>query len=218
MKRAFDLIVFDWDGTLVDSTAHIAVSLQRSCVDLGIAAPSDSSARYVIGLGFEDAIRHVAPDLPASRYPELVNRYRVHYVSGEETVVMFPGVTRGLRELRAGGHLIAIATGKSRRGLDRALALTSLDQYTDASRCADEGFAKPHPGMLLWLMQELAVAPARTLMVGDTTHDLQMARSAGVSAVAATYGAHSRDMLEEHEPVACLASFKEFLQWMRSAA
>jgi phosphoglycolate phosphatase len=213
LKQSFDLVVFDWDGTLVDSTDPIAESLKQACADLGLATPSDHDARYVIGLGFEEAVRHLAPQLHADRYPQLVERYRAHYSSASSRVKPFPGVIEGLRALRAAGFLIAVATGKSRRGLDRSLDDSGVRRYTNATRCADEGLPKPHPDMLNWLMTKLEVDKNRTLMIGDTTHDLQMARNAGVASIAATYGAHSQSMLEEYKPLACLSSFREFLQW-----
>jgi phosphoglycolate phosphatase len=213
VNRDFDLIVFDWDGTLVDSADHIARSLQLACEDLDLLQPTDAQARYVIGLGFEDAVKYLAPDLPVHRYSELVEHYRIHYTERAELVSLFPRVAEGLPALKQRGYLVAVATGKTRGGLERSLEQTGVGRYTDATRCADEGLAKPNPDMLNWLMRELVVEPGRTLMVGDTTHDLQMASNAGVNAVAVTYGAHTRDMLEAHRPLKCIDRFEELLRW-----
>jgi phosphoglycolate phosphatase len=158
-------------------------------------------------------LKYAAPELAAARYPELVERYRVHYTTRAGQVQPFPNVAQGLATLKQEGFLIAVATGKSRRGLDQSIEQTGPGEYTDATRCADEGLPKPNPDMLHWLMRRLAVAPNRTLMVGDTTHDLQMASSAGVAAIAVTYGAHSRTMLEAYRPLKCIDQFEELLRW-----
>lgn len=214
--RRYELIVFDWDGTLVDSPQHIVESLLAACTDIGVPVPPAERARYIIGLGLKDALEHLLPDLPASEYPRLADRYRHHYLAGDAKVVTFPGVAQGIAGLNAAGFLLGVATGKSRRGLDRALQDTGLAPLFHVSRCADEGFPKPHPEMLQVLMELLNVAPARTLMVGDTTHDLEMARNAGVPALAVTYGAHGAAELARMEPVACAASFNEVIGWLEA--
>jgi phosphoglycolate phosphatase len=216
--RRFDLLVFDWDGTVVDSAAHIVASIQSACLDLGLAAPNDERARYIIGLGLADALRHLLPELPPSEYPRLAQRYRHHYLSGEEKVVPFAGVREGIARLNRAGFTLGVATGKSRRGLDRALADTGLADLFHASRCADEGFAKPHPDMLLFLMDALNVSAARTLMIGDTTHDLEMARNAGVAAVAVSYGAHDAAQLRALAPLSCADSVDELMAWLAANA
>lgn len=186
----FDLIVFDWDGTLFDSTALIARCIQASCADLGLDIPSDTDAKYVIGMGLIDALRHAAPGLPQSRYPELGARYRHHYFAHQDDLVLFDGTLAMLEALKARHHLLGVATGKSRRGLDESLTTVALRGVFDATRTADETASKPHPRMLLELMTELKVEPERTLMIGDTTHDLQLAANAGTASVAVSYGAH----------------------------
>jgi phosphoglycolate phosphatase len=216
--RQFDLLVFDWDGTVVDSAAHIVASIQSACRDLGLDAPSDERARYIIGLGLADALQHLLPELRPSEYPRLAQRYRHHYLSGEEKVVPFAGVREGIARLNRAGFTLGVATGKSRRGLDRALADTGLAALFHASRCADEGFAKPHPDMLLFLMDALNVSAARTLMIGDTTHDLEMARNAGVAAVAVSYGAHDAAQLRALAPLACADSVDELMEWLAANA
>jgi len=215
MPSRYDLLVFDWDGTLVDSTGHIAVSLQSSFADLGLPVPTDESARHVIGLGLQDALTYLNPDLPESRYVEVTDRYRHHFLSGDAGIGCFPDVAECIATLNRDGYLLAVATGKSRRGLDRSMQAMALAPYFHASRCADEGFPKPHPDMLETLMEMLGTTPARTLMIGDTTHDLQMAANARVGAIAVSYGAHPIAQLERLEPLACVGSFRELMQWLQ---
>jgi phosphoglycolate phosphatase len=206
MTRRFDLLVFDWDGTLADSTSIIAQALQNACRDMGCAVPDDLAARYVIGLGLVDALRHVAPALDAQHYPRLSARYREHYVAREAEIPLFEGVRELLTELREGGYRLAVATGKSRAGLDRALAFHGLTGAFDATRCADEGMPKPHPDMLHHLMRTIGIGPEATVMIGDTTHDLQMAANAGVAAIAVTHGAHEMSQLSHLHPFAVTGS------------
>jgi phosphoglycolate phosphatase len=212
--RRFELIVFDWDGTLVDSAGHIVHCLQSAFRDLELPVPAVEAARHVIGLGMNDALSYLNPGLDPERYAEVAQRYSHHFLLGHEAIEFFPRVESGIEFLNSGGYLLAVATGKSRRGLDRALKSTPIGPCFHASRCADEGFPKPHPDMLETLMELLGAEPERTLMFGDTTHDLQMAASAGVEAVAAAYGAHPREALEDLEPLACVDSFGEFLEWL----
>ncbi|MBI2311343.1 MAG: HAD-IA family hydrolase [Betaproteobacteria bacterium] len=218
MPKQFELLVFDWDGTLMDSAAVIVESIQAASGDLGLPVPSDEAARHIIGLGLTDALGYLFPQLPQERYGDLVERYRFHFLARDSEIPLFGGAQEAIRELHQAGFLLAVATGKSRVGLDRALGNTGLRAYFHASRCADEGFSKPHPGMLLALMEELGMAADRTLMIGDTTHDLQMAANAGVAAVGAAYGAHPRDNLLALSPLACLESFAELHRWLMSNA
>jgi phosphoglycolate phosphatase len=218
MARRFSFVVFDWDGTLADSTAIIAAALQQACRDIGEPVPSDLDARYVIGLGLADALRHVAPGLPPQRYPELSARYRHHYLARDPAIPLFPGVREMLAELGAAGHVLGVATGKSRAGLDHALAQQGVRSCFTATRCADEGFAKPHPDMLLQLMDRVGAGPEATLMIGDTTHDLELARNAGVAALAVAYGAHAPAGLAEQGPLATVHSVRELRAWLRDNA
>ncbi|PKO83004.1 MAG: HAD family hydrolase [Betaproteobacteria bacterium HGW-Betaproteobacteria-11] len=214
----FDLIVFDWDGTLMDSTGMIAASVQAAARDLGIAPPSLDQARQIIGLGLDDALRQALPDLPASRYAELAERYRFHYLARDHELLLFDGVHELLAELSAAGYRLGIATGKSRHGLDRALSGSGLGKHFHATRCADECPSKPHPQMLDELMAEFGVSPATTLMIGDTTHDLHMARNAGVTGVAVAYGAHLKSMLEAEAPAFCADDVRALQAWLRTNA
>ena len=189
-RRRFDLIAFDWDGTLFDSTAIIARCIQLAVVDVGGAMPTDKAAAYVIGMGLAQALAHAAPDVPQHKYPELGARYRHHYLAQQDELSLFDGVLPMLDELKARHHWLAVATGKSRRGLNDVLNMVQLKGVFDSSRTADETAGKPHPLMLQELMRESGTAPERTLMIGDTTHDLQMALNAGCAAVGVGYGAH----------------------------
>lgn len=213
-SRRFQLIAFDWDGTLADSTALIAEAIQRACGDMGLTVPDLATARHVIGLGLHDSIRYVAPDLPATEYERFADRYRHYYLAGDGEIPLFEGVREMLAELEARGFLLAVATGKTRKGLARAMAQHAIAHHFVASRCADEGFPKPHPDMLLTLMDSVGVLPGETLMIGDTTHDLQLARAAGAQALAVTYGAHDTAGLAALAPLAVLASLPELRAWL----
>lgn len=217
MTERFDLIVFDWDGTLMDSAGAIVRAMQAAARDLGLPAPSDERARYVIGLGLADALQHAVPELPAADHARMVERYRHHYLSTDRELSLFEGVEALIGTLAGRGCMLGVATGKSRLGLNRVLQHTGLAPYFHATRCADECFSKPHPAMLEELMDELGVRPERTLMVGDTTHDLQMARKAGTVALAVSFGAHSRAALEAEQPLDCLDSPSALSRWLLDA-
>ena len=214
----FDLIAFDWDGTLFDSTALIVRCIQAACRDVGVAQPSDAQASYVIGLGLMDALRHAAPELPLERYRELGQRYRQHYMARQHEVLLFDGTREMLQGLKARHHGLAVATGKSRLGLNEALASARLGEFFDSTRTADETASKPDPLMLLELMAELGVAPERTLMIGDTTHDLQLAANAGVASVAVSYGAHPVEDFARHAPLFIAHSTSELHAWLQQHA
>ncbi len=213
-QRRFDLLVFDWDGTLFDSTGLIARCIQGACRDVGVAAPSDAVAAYVIGLGMHDALQHAAPGLAPERYPELGRRYRHHYFARQHELVLFPGTLDMLHALKARNHLLAVATGKSRKGLNEALAQSELKGLFDATRTADETASKPHPLMLQQLMAEFGTAPERTLMIGDTTHDLQLALNAGTPRVGVSYGAHGPESFHAFAPLTVARSTAELHDWL----
>jgi len=217
-KRRYPLIVFDWDGTLMDSTAGIALSIQEAAREMGLPVPAHEAASHVIGLGLHDSLRAAVPSLPVERYVDFVDLYRKHFQAQRETMALFPGVPELLEDLRARGHQLAVATGKSRRGLDDALRTTGLNGHFVASRCADETHPKPHPAMLLELMLERGFEARELLMVGDTSHDLGMAGSAGVDAVAVCYGAHAAESLSALGPLACVGSVRELQEWLTKNA
>lgn len=215
MERNFRLVVFDWDGTLLDSAATIVCSIQAAARDLGLPPPDDASARQVIGLGLHDALSRAMPGVRACDYDRVAERYRHHYLSQDHRLSLFDGAFDLVAELHSTGCMLAVATGKSRLGLDRALATSGLRAFFHATRCADECNSKPAPDMLLELMEELDVPPQQTLMIGDTTHDLQMAKNAGVRSLAVGFGAHPRRLLEAENPLALFDRMYELTEWLR---
>jgi phosphoglycolate phosphatase len=214
---SYRLLVFDWDGTIIDSAAAIVDCIQDAARDSGLEVPPRERAAHTIGLGLHDALRFAVPGLPAERYPEFVANYRKHFLARQDTMQLFDGMRELLSEL-AKSHVLAIATGKSRRGLDRALEATGLKPLFMASRCADETNPKPHPAMLLELMDELDFSTQKTLMIGDTSHDMQMARSAGVHGLAVAYGAHDEAGLRACAPLECFASVTQLREWLSKNA
>ncbi len=217
-KRQFDLIVFDWDGTLLNSTATIVKCIQASAQDLGLPIPDASLASHVIGLSLHEAMQRAVPELEEKDYAHMVARYRVHYLSRDHELSLFDGVLEMLRELSQQGYFLAVATGKNRAGLNRSLEATGLAPLFDASRCADETFSKPHPAMLQELTRELGQDISRTVMVGDTTHDLQMAVNAGAAGIAVQYGAHPEHELLAMQPLYAASSVPQLHQWLNENA
>ena len=218
MPRRYPLIVFDWDGTLFDSAAVIAEGIQHAARDMGLPVPDREIASHVIGLGLGDSLRHAMPTLPAERYQEFLALYRGYFIEREDSLTLFAGVPELLSELKERGHRLAVATGKPRRGLDRALQSSGLGALFAATRCGDETQPKPHPAMLLELMDQLQLRASDLLMIGDTSHDLGMAKGAGVDAVAVSYGAHPHESLRAWQPRACVSSVVELRQWLTANA
>ena len=214
----YELIVWDWDGTLMDSTPTIVRCIQESCRDLNLPVPNDSMASHVIGLGIQEALRRAVPTVSVEDHPKLVDRFRFHYLSIDHELNLFEGAKDLLFSLKDKGHLLAVATGKSRKGLDRSLGFHGLHEVFVDSRTPDETFAKPHPGMLLELSEALLVPMEKILMIGDTTHDLLMANNAGADAVAVTYGAHPIDVLRTENPLTCCTNVKELAEWLAAHA
>ncbi len=217
-RKQFDLIVFDWDGTLMDSTSTIVKCIQAAARDLGLPIPRDDAASHVIGLGLHEAMQAAMPNIDPLFYPRVVERYRYHYLSKDHELVLFGGVRDMLTELSQDGYFLAVATGKSRVGLNRALNAVGLLSLFDATRCADETFSKPHPAMLQELTRELGQDMKRTVMIGDTTHDLLMANNAGAAAVAVQYGAHPHDQLNTCNPVYSAETVAQLHQWLSAHA
>jgi phosphoglycolate phosphatase len=216
--RQFDLIAFDWDGTLFDSTALITRAIQAAVADVGGTVPTDQSASYVIGMGLMQALAHAAPDVPKEKYPLLGERYRHHYMARQNDLSLFDGVLPLLAELKGRHHWLTVATGKSRTGLNDVLRTVELQGMFDASRTADETAGKPSPLMLEELMAEFGVDPERTLMIGDTTHDLQMALNAGCASVGVSYGAHEPDAFHALKPLHVAHSVRELHNWLSANA
>ncbi len=214
--RRYELLIFDWDGTLMDSTGVIATCIQAASRDMGLPEPTRETASHIIGLGLRQALRTLFPDLPDELHPELAAHYRRHFLARDAEIPLFEGAFQLIDELRAQGYLLAVATGKARMGLRRALDHTGLHAHFHATRTADETVSKPHPAMIEELLDELAVDKSRALMIGDTTHDLEMARNAGVAALAVAYGAHPAEQLERLNPLAVCREFGELAQWLRA--
>ena len=215
MKR-YDAVVFDWDGTLMDSTHHIVSALQGACRDLDLPIPTAEQAAWVIGLSIESALYRLVPDMDERQMEAFSERYRDHYLRQDGGLMLFTGVAPFLTDLHARGVVLGVATGKSRRGLDRALDTLALRPLFRATRCADEAAGKPDPAMLEQLLQEFSLAPDQVLMVGDTSHDIWMARNAGVDSLAVSYGAHPRQTLGEAEPTALVSSVGDMQAWVRA--
>ncbi|MGB5831519.1 MAG: HAD-IA family hydrolase [Thiohalocapsa sp.] len=212
----YNLLVFDWDGTLMDSAARIIASVTAAFDDVGAEPPAPRCCREVIGLGLNEAMLRLWPESTTRQRKELMDRYRHHYLVANDTPTpLFPGTREALAALHQADYLMAVATGKGRRGLDAALDQTGLGPLFHATRCADETFSKPHPQMLTELMDELGAGAADSLMIGDTEFDLQMAMNAGVGAVAVSCGTHESRRLTALQPLACLASVEDLPDWLR---
>jgi len=217
--RPYDLIVFDWDGTLMDSAAKIVRCFQAAAVDAGLAPPPDAAIRNIIGLGLSEALDLVLPGVATVTREQVVHHYRRHFIDIDRTeTALFPGVIEGLEQLAADGFQLAVATGKARRGLDRVLRDTATSRYFCVTRCADEAFSKPHPQMLHDILGYTGIDAERALMIGDTTYDLQMALAARMRSLAVSYGAHERERLLQHDPLGCLDTFAEVCQWLKPAS
>ncbi len=210
----YALVIFDWDGTLIDSADRIVCSMQAAARDLAHPALEPDAVRNIIGLGLPEAIQQLLPGATAETVEAMRERYSHHFLSQDQTPCpLFPGVEVGLRWLRAAGYRLAVATGKSRRGLDRAFRDTGLGPLFEFSRCADETRSKPHPLMLEELLAESGCSASQALMIGDTEYDLEMASNAGVDSVAVTYGVHAPDRLARHGPRQQVGTFGELIGW-----
>ncbi len=213
MKR-YSAVVFDWDGTVMDSTHSIVAAIQGACADLGLPVPPDREAAWVIGLSLESALYRCVPTLTADQMPDFIDRYRVHFLARDPEIKLFDGIVDLLATLESRQVALGVATGKSRVGLDRVLAAKNLQGRFHVTRCADESFSKPHPAMLLEILDELSLRPDQVLMVGDTSHDIQMAAAAGMDSMAVTYGAHDIPTLRQAEPTVMVSSVDEMQSWL----
>ena len=211
------LLVFDWDGTLVDSEAHIISSMQTAMKNLGLSVCSVGEIRNIIGLGLDEAILELCPRMKQKDRQKLADAYRKQYLlTSNQGTPLFPTVRETLQYLRNAGYLLAVATGKSRRGLDRSLKETELFQIFHTSRCADETFSKPHPQMLKEIMEITDIPPENTIMIGDSEYDLQMANNAGTASIAVTYGTHNTERLLQYGPLTCLNVLHDLRIWLDS--
>ncbi len=214
-EQRFTLLVFDWDGTLMDSAANIIKCVRAAAIDLNLQIPSDDAIRNIIGLGLKESVMQLFPGTEEEMVWQVVERYRVHYFDHNmQPSELFPGAEETLRQLAEMEYLLAVATGKGRAGLDKVLAYTGLGGLFHTTRCADEGFSKPNPDMLLQIMDELGVSGHETLMIGDTVYDMQMAQSANAHRLAVSYGSHSRERLMQSAPLGCLDDIRELTAWL----
>ncbi|MDH5633770.1 MAG: HAD-IIIA family hydrolase [Gammaproteobacteria bacterium] len=215
MKDRFDLIVFDWDGTLMDSERKIVRCFEMACRDVNVVYPGDAAVRAIIGLGLREAVDRLLPGEDDAIIDQVTEAYRDHFLVHDKTEMeFFPGVLDGLKQLEGHGYMLAVATGKARRGLKKLLDEWQLHDQFVATRCADEAFSKPHPKMLEDILGQTGVASNRAIMIGDTTFDMEMANNARVAGLAVSYGVHDRDSLLKHDPVDCLDSFEEVRAWL----
>ena len=213
--KNYELIVFDWDGTLMDSESKILRCISAACADVGVADPGPEASRDIIGLGLKEAMERLLPQCTPAQHAAVVERYREHFLHLDQTdMPFFPGVPEGLERLASHGYLLAVATGKARRGLDRLLRQWDMEQRFVATRCADEAYSKPHPKMLEDILEQTGLAAGQALMVGDTVYDMEMASNARMHSLAVSYGVHERGRLLSLEPRACLDSFTEVCDWL----
>jgi phosphoglycolate phosphatase len=217
-SKKFDLIIWDWDGTLADSTGMIARALVAAAEQVGLPKLNLQAARNVIGLGLRESIYTLFGAIPNEQAQALAQQYTTNYYAGEQDIPLFDGAQDLIAQLTRRGYKQAIATGKGRRGLDLALNRSGLAKYVHASRTVDECFSKPHPQMLDELMDLLVALPERTLMIGDSTYDLQMAKNAGVQSLAVTFGAHSSEMLLKYDPIGIFNTFNDLKEWLLNNA
>ncbi|WP_428604593.1 HAD-IA family hydrolase [Sedimenticola sp.] len=216
MKPDFKLLVFDWDGTLMDSEARIVSCVRAATQDMAIETPADEQIRDIIGLGLKEALEKLFPGSDAPFKERFIDFYRHYFLHEDSTPSrLFPHVREVLDYLASQDYLLAVATGKGRPGLNKVLQETGLAPRFHATRCADETFSKPHPEMLLQIMDELGVTPADTLMIGDTEYDLQMAINAGTHGLAVSYGVHTVDRLNQFNPLGCLDDISELSDWLK---
>jgi phosphoglycolate phosphatase len=214
LKEAIHLVIFDWDGTLMDSEQQIVQAMQASICDLGLEARTDDACKDIIGLGLKEAIQRIYPDSGEPLIQAIVERYRYHWLKDEKGSDLFPGTDATLQKLKESGYQLAVATGKGRAGLETVLDKTGLNPVFDATRCSDETRSKPHPMMLQEILQELDILPQHAIMVGDTEYDLQMAHNAGVGAVAVSYGVHETQRLLSFNPLICLDRIEHLPDWL----
>jgi phosphoglycolate phosphatase len=204
------LLIFDWDGTLCNSLDRIVECIQLSAEDTGLPVPEPEQAQEIVGLGLIEALSHLFPGIDPQRIQSMRDSYSHHFAHRDATPSPFyPGVMTSLERLREQGYWLAVATGKSRRGLNRVLEAHRMADFFHASRCADETASKPHPKMLHELLDEFGLKPEQAVMVGDTEFDMEMSVNAAVPRIAVSYGAHAADRLHRHNPVACIDQFSD---------
>lgn len=216
--RRFDLIAFDWDGTIINSTGLIAECIQLAAADVGLPIPTTIGAKHIIGLSLTQSIQTLFPNLSTGDQQRFAIAFRNHYIPRDDEAPLYDGIPELLTSLHHPERFLAVATGKPRLGLERAFGYTGLKPHFHYSRCADEGLPKPNPDMLFKLMAFTGVAADRVLMIGDTTHDLQLAKNAGVAAVAVTYGAHPATAFTDYQAEAVVDTVAQLAAWLHQHA
>jgi len=215
MNHEAKLIVFDWDGTLMDSAAHITSCLQTAISELSLEPKTDEEVKNIIGLGLREALLALYPQATDKELTALVDRYREHFFDQQsDPCELFTGAKELIQELDAKNYYLAVATGKGRNGLDKVLKETGMGKYFPITRCADEAHSKPHPKMLLDIVDYYGVEADEAIMVGDTEYDLQMANNASTHSVAVTYGVHDKQRLLDCKPLTCLDNMNDLHQWL----
>jgi len=210
----YDLIIFDWDGTLANSTQLIVDAIRQASLDAGLVEPSQEAASSIIGLGLREALLELFGPIPEDKMQVLIARYGYYYTLEEHDIPLFECASEAVSALAERGVALGVATGKGRNGLNRALERSGIKHHFHATRCVDECHSKPHPQMILELMDELGASPERTLMIGDTSFDLQMAQNANVARLGVTFGAHPLSRLLPHAPLAYFDEFTKLKQWL----
>ncbi len=209
----YKLVIFDWDGTLMDSVARIVSSMQAGARHLELSIPSDQQVKEIIGLSLPKALHVLFPDANEEHHQAMLMQYKYQYVEGDNTPTpLFDNAMNLLATLKASNKILAVATGKGRQGLQRVFKVTQTEHYFHSSRCADEAKSKPDPDMLHSLLEELDCTPEQAVMIGDTSHDMKMAQSAGIDRIGVTFGVHSRDILNQYKPKAVVDSLFELQQ------
>lgn len=214
-QKKYDLIIFDWDGTIIDSEAHIIHSMREAIAELGLAVPADQEVRHIIGLSLEKAILALFPDLSADDVTRLGDAYRRHFFNeANDASELFAGAADVIRDLHANGYYLAVATGKGRRGLDMALQTTGLAPYFHITRCADETSSKPDPQMLDEILTDLDIEASKAVMIGDTSYDMEMASNMKMDSVAVTYGMHDKAHLKQSQPTYFIDNIQQLSQYV----
>jgi len=215
---SYQLLIFDWDGTLMDSEARIVACARAAAEDIGIRVPPNASVRNIIGLGLKEAFEVLFPEYDNEVMERFVDRYRHYFLHVDKTPsALFDGVEQMLEQLQQQDYLLAIATGKGRPGLNRVLDETQVGSYFHSTRTADETFSKPNPEMLFQILNELGVEASDALMIGDTEYDLQMATNARMPSLAVSYGVHEIERLQQHDPVTSVDSIEQLERWLIGA-
>jgi len=217
MQTKFELLVFDWDGTLMDSVEHIVAALIAAAKDINAPERHHTELRDIIGLGLSEALERLYPDMNDNEISNLCDRYRYHFVEASTVQsALFSGAEQMLQRLQTKDLKLAVATGKARVGLQRVFDDTGYGNFFHSSRCADESGSKPQPHMLHEIMQELDVPPEKTIMIGDTAYDMEMASNAGTSSLAVSYGVHDCQRMGQFSPLDCVHSIEELDAWLHA--